>query len=91
MCIMGKEELTRNVLTGIYFRTVDLPVDRNSKMASFRAFRAAGERRKNGARAAVMFPEGGIGNDYPPRLQEFKNGPFLIAIEQQVPVLAVTS
>jgi len=39
----------------------------------------------------VMFPEGGIENDYPPQLQEFKNGPFRLAIEQQIPVLAVTS
>jgi len=89
-CIMGKEELTRNLLTGIYFRTVDLPVDRSSKIASFRAFKAAGERLKNGI-SMVMFPEGGIENDYPPQLQEFKNGPFRLAIEQQVPVLAVSS
>jgi 1-acyl-sn-glycerol-3-phosphate acyltransferase len=89
-CIMGKEELTRNLLTGIFFRTVDLPVDRSSKIASFRAFKAAGERLKNGI-SMVMFPEGGILDDYPPRLQEFKNGPFRLAIEQQVPVLAVTS
>jgi len=90
VCIMGKEELTRNVLTGIYFRTVDLPVDRSSKIASFRAFKAAGERLKSGT-SMIMFPEGGIENDYPPKLQEFKNGPFRLAIEQQVPVLAVTS
>jgi 1-acyl-sn-glycerol-3-phosphate acyltransferase len=90
VCIMGKEELTRNLLTGIYFRTVDLPVDRSSKIASFRAFKAAGDRLKNGI-SMIMFPEGGIEDDYPPRLQEFKNGPFRLAIEQQVPVLAVTS
>jgi 1-acyl-sn-glycerol-3-phosphate acyltransferase len=90
MCIMGKEELARNLLTGIYFRTVDLPVDRSSKTASFRAFRAAGERLKNGI-SMVMFPEGGIADDYPPKLQEFKNGPFRLAIAHRVPVLAVTS
>lgn len=90
MCIMGKEELTRNLLTGIYFRTIDLPVDRSSKRASFRAFKAASERLRDGI-SMVMFPEGGIENDYPPKLQEFKNGPFRLAIEQQVPVLAITS
>ena len=34
LCFMGKEELTRNLVTGIYFRTVDLPVDRGRKSQS---------------------------------------------------------
>lgn len=90
MCIMGKEELKDNLVTGIYFRTVDLPVDRSSKIASFRAFRAAGEKLGNHI-SMVMFPEGGIIDDYPPRLQEFKSGPFRLAIGQKVPVLAISS
>jgi 1-acyl-sn-glycerol-3-phosphate acyltransferase len=87
---MGKAELLDSMITGIYFRTVDIPVNRESKMSSFRAYRAAGERLKNG-NSIIMFPEGGIANDYPPRLQEFKNGPFRLAIEQRVPVLPVSS
>lgn len=90
MCIMGKEEMKDNLVTGIYFRTVDLPVDRSSKMASFRAFRAAGDKLKNGI-SMLMFPEGGIIDDYPPRLQEFKSGPFRLAIENKVPVIPVSS
>ena len=39
----------------------------------------------------IMFPEGGIVDDYPPRVQEFKNGPFRLAIEHKVPVMPVTS
>lgn len=88
--IMGKEELKKGLITGIFFRTVDIPVDRNSKMSSFRAFRKAAERLKSGA-SMVMFPEGGIADDYPPGLQEFKNGPFRLAIEQKAPILPVTS
>ena|ERR1700761_7233995 len=38
----------------------------------------------------IMFPEGGIANDYPPHLQEFKNGPFRLAIEQKIPALPIT-
>lgn len=90
VCIMGKEELKRNLITGVFFRTVDLPVDRSSKIASFRAFKAAGDRLKNGI-SMIMFPEGGIADDYPPRLQEFKSGPFRLAIEHKVPVLAISS
>jgi len=39
----------------------------------------------------IIFPEGKIAAIYPPQLQEFKIGPFRLAIEQQVPVVPVTS
>jgi len=40
---MGKEELTEGVVTRLFFRTVDIPVNRDSKMSSFRAFKKAKE------------------------------------------------
>jgi 1-acyl-sn-glycerol-3-phosphate acyltransferase len=89
-CFMGKEELKDGLITGIYFRTVDLPVDRKSKLSAFRAFKKAGDKLKRGT-SMIMFPEGGIADDYPPTVQEFKNGPFRLAIEQQVPIIPVTS
>ena len=89
-CFMGKEELLDSIVTSIYFRTVDIPVNRDSKMSAFRAFKVAVDKLKNGI-SMVMFPEGGIANDYPPQVQEFKNGPFRLAIEQKVPVIPVTS
>jgi 1-acyl-sn-glycerol-3-phosphate acyltransferase len=87
---MGKEELKDGLITGIYFRTVDLPVDRKNKISAFRAFKTAAGKLKNG-NSMIMFPEGGIIDDYPPMVQEFKNGPFRLAIEQKVPVIPVTS
>ena len=89
-CIMGKEELLDDIITGIYFKTVDIPVNRTSKMSAFRAFKAASERLKNGINM-IMFPEGGIADDYPPKVQEFKNGPFRLAIEQKIPIIPVSS
>jgi 1-acyl-sn-glycerol-3-phosphate acyltransferase len=89
-CFMGKESLLDNMVTAIYFRTVDIPVNRDNKMSAFRAFKAAAERLKNNI-SLVMFPEGGIADDYPPRLQEFKNGPFRLAIEQKVSIIPVSS
>jgi 1-acyl-sn-glycerol-3-phosphate acyltransferase len=89
-CFMGKKELLDNLITGIYFRTVDLPVNRDSKMSAFRAFKAASERLKNHVNM-IMFPEGGIADDYPPKLQEFKNGPFRLAIEQKIPIIPISS
>lgn len=86
---MGKEELLKNFITGIYFRTIDIPLNRESKMSAFRAFKRAGENLKEG-KHLVIFPEGMISESYPPVLQPFKNGPFKLAIENGVPILPVT-
>ena len=87
---MGKEELLKNFAIGIFFRSVDIPVNRESKMSSFRAFKKATERLTGGT-SVVIFPEGKIPDDYPPRLHEFKNGPFRLAIELKIPIIPVTS
>ncbi len=87
---MGKEELLNNFAVGIFFRSVDIPVNRESKMSSFRAFKKAAERLAEGY-SVVIFPEGKIPNEYPPQLHEFKNGPFRLAIDLKIPIIPVTS
>jgi 1-acyl-sn-glycerol-3-phosphate acyltransferase len=87
---MGKQELEDGVVTGLFFRSVDIPVNRDSKMSSFRAFKKASEKLQSGI-SMVIFPEGMISDNYPPKLCEFKNGPFRLAIEHQIPILPVTS
>ncbi|MGN6398017.1 MAG: lysophospholipid acyltransferase family protein [Mucilaginibacter sp.] len=87
---MGKEELKDGLVTGLFFRTVDIPVNRDSKLSSYRAFKKASERLKEGV-TLIIFPEGKISDDYPPTLHEFKNGPFRLAIEHKIPVIPVSS
>jgi 1-acyl-sn-glycerol-3-phosphate acyltransferase len=72
---MGKQELINGMVTGIYFRTVDIAVNRDSKMSAFRAFKAAEEKLDTGI-SMFMFPEGGIADDYPPDVQHFKEWSF---------------
>lgn len=86
---IGKEELLNNLITGIYFRTIDIPLNRESKMSGFRAFKKASENLKEG-KHLIIFPEGMISDCYPPVLQSFKNGPFKLAIEQGVSILPIT-
>lgn len=86
---IGKEELLDNLVTGIYFRTIDIPVNRESKISGFRALQRAAANLKEG-KHLVVFPEGMISEHYPPELQLFKNGPFKLAIEQGVSILPVT-
>ena len=38
----------------------------------------------------IIFPEGKIDDAYPPVLQEFKNGPFRLAIENNIPIVPVS-
>ena len=85
---MGKVELLKNPITSIFFKTIDIPVDRVSKLSSYRAFKMAQKRIEEG-RSVIIFPEGGIEGGYPPQLQPFKNGPFRLAIENNVPILPV--
>ncbi|MBB6110186.1 lysophospholipid acyltransferase family protein [Mucilaginibacter lappiensis] len=89
-CFMGKQELEDGLVTGLFFRSVDIAVNRDSKMSSFRAFKKAAEKLQSGI-TMIIFPEGKIADDYPPQLQEFKNGPFRLAIELKIPIIAVTS
>ncbi len=89
-CFIGKEELLDNMVLGFFFRTIDITVNRDSKMSSFRAFKAAAERLKDGI-SVVIFPEATIPLIYPPELSAFKNGAFRLAIELKIPILPVTS
>lgn len=86
---MGKEDLLKNPVLKIFFSTIDIPVNRDSKMSSFRAFKRAGDSLLKGS-SLIIFPEGGIGEVYPPELMPFKNGPFRLAIDTNTPIVAVS-
>lgn len=87
---MGKDELLNNPVLGIFFKTIDIPVNRNSRISAFRAFKKAGENLEQGM-SLIIFPEGGIDSgQYPPVLQPFKNGPFRLAIEKNIPIVPVS-
>jgi 1-acyl-sn-glycerol-3-phosphate acyltransferase len=98
MCILikgeysfiGKEALKDGLVTGLFFRSVDIPVNRDSNISSYRAFKKAAEKLENGT-SVVIFPEGKIGDEYPPILHSFKNGPFKLAIELKIPIIPVSS
>ena len=90
LAFIGKEELLNNMVTGFFFRTIDITVNRDSKMSSFRAFKRAAEKLKAGINV-VIFPEATIPLAYPPKLHAFKNGAFRLAIEQKIPILPITA
>lgn len=86
---MGKDELLDNYVLKLFFETIDIALNRDSKISAFKAFKKGEAYLKQGM-SLVIFPEGKIGDEYPPVLHEFKNGPFRLAIEQQIPIIAIS-
>jgi 1-acyl-sn-glycerol-3-phosphate acyltransferase len=85
---MGKSELLRWPVLSIFFRKVDIAVNREKRHSAMRSIiRAKTELSKGWS--IVIFPEGKIPIDAP-KLDHFKSGPFKLAIEAQVPVLPIT-
>jgi 1-acyl-sn-glycerol-3-phosphate acyltransferase len=58
-------------------------------MSAFKAFKKAGQYLDMGMSLAI-FPEGKIPDGYPPVLDDFKNGPFRLAVEHKIPIIPVT-
>ncbi len=86
---VGKRELSKLPLFGFMFRKLHITVDRESKRGSYETYQQCKEMIQKG-RSLVLFPEGGITSRCPPKMGRFKDGPFRIAIEQQIPVIPVT-
>jgi 1-acyl-sn-glycerol-3-phosphate acyltransferase len=85
---MGKAQLAKIPLFGIFFRTVDVAVNRESMRDSHKAFVLAGNKLDHDY-SILIFPEGTIW-DKTPLLKPFKNGAFKLAIEKKVPIVPVT-
>jgi 1-acyl-sn-glycerol-3-phosphate acyltransferase len=85
---MGKAELKKVPLFNAFFSRMNIPVNRKSRKDSHRAFVRAGEDIDKGI-SITLFPEGTIHHNGPV-MGRFKNGPFRLAIEKQVPVVPIT-
>jgi 1-acyl-sn-glycerol-3-phosphate acyltransferase len=86
---MAKIELERIPVFGIFFRTIDIAVDRKNVRHAAWAFHQAKQQIIEDKRSIVIFPEGTILNSVP-KLGRFKEGAFRLAIETQTPILPVT-
>lgn len=86
---VGKASLTKVPLFGYMFRKLHIAVDRRSRVSGYRSLLAAHAAIDRGS-SLIIFPEGGIHDVPQPRLMPFKDGPFRIAIEKQIPMVPVT-
>ena len=85
---MGKAELRKVPLFRRFFDRMNIPVNRKSVLDSHRAFRRAASDIDKGI-SVTLFPEGTI-HHQGPVMGRFKNGPFRLAIEKQIPIVPIT-
>lgn len=85
---MAKKEWADIPVFGIFFRTVDMSVDRSSVTSSYRAFQKATKSLEEGMNL-VIYPEGTMWANSP-LTERFKNGAFRLAIDAGVEVVPVT-
>lgn len=85
---MGKSELLKLPLFNIFFKYLDIPVNRRSISDAHRAFTDAGNWIDKGY-SQVIYPEGTISSEG--KLKAFKNGAFKLAIEKQIPIVPVAN
>ncbi len=74
-------------LYGIWFRTLDLAVNKKDPKDAARAFLQVKETLLSG-RSVVVFPEGTV-SPHVPKLMPFKEGAFKLAVETGLPLLPV--
>ena len=85
---IGKAEIATIPIFGYFYKNNSVIVNRNNRKDSYTAFLQAAEKIKQGLNMCI-FPEGGIPNSEI-FLKKFKNGPFRLAIEQNIPIVPIT-
>ena len=85
---MGKVQLGNWWFFNIFFHKMNILIDKTNLRASYNSYQRAADDLKKGIPIGV-YPEAVIPDD-PPKMLPFKNSPFKIAIEAQVPIVPVT-
>jgi 1-acyl-sn-glycerol-3-phosphate acyltransferase len=85
---IGKGELLKWPMFSLFFKTMDIPVNRENNKSAYASLQKAYQAIDEGA-CIAMYPEGTIPLSSP-RMKAFKNGAFRMAIDKQVPIVPVT-
>ena len=86
---VGKASLGKVPMFGYMFRNLYISVDRSSQKARYQTLEDS-YRAIDKNRSIAIFPEGTIPTSSWPKMISFKDGPFRIAIEKQIPIVPVT-
>src|SRR5688572_10300322 len=86
---VGKSEMSKVPLFGYMYSKLHITVDR-TKLKSRYASLEKSARAIDEGKSLIIYPEGGIITEKDPVLSKFKDGPFRVAIEKQIPIVPVT-
>jgi len=86
---VGKNSMEKIPFFGYWYRKLHITVDRDSLNSRYKTLIKAKSAVREG-HSILMYPEGGIITAGPPKLGKFKDGPFRVAIEEQIPLVPVT-
>ena len=86
---VGKSDMENIPFFGWMYRHLHITVDRSKLRSKYDVYVKSGQALDEG-KSIVIYPEGGIFSPYPPQLARFKEGPFRLAIEKQIPIVPVT-
>lgn len=86
---VGKASIRKAPLFGFYFKNLHIAVDRDRLKSRAETMKLAGNALDSGS-SIIIFPEGGIFAQNPPKMSPFKNGAFRLALEKQIPIIPVT-
>ncbi len=85
---LAKVELKKIPLFSIFFNGMDIPVDRKNIKAAHQSLELCAQALDKGFNITI-FPEGTISSDGV--LKPFKSGAFKLAIEKQLPIVAIVN
>jgi 1-acyl-sn-glycerol-3-phosphate acyltransferase len=86
---VGKSGMNKIPLFGFMYSRLHITVDRSKLKSKYstllRSMQAIDE-----GKSLIIYPEGGVVTKNPPKMASFKDGPFRLAIEKQIPIVPVT-
>lgn len=85
---LGKKELGKVPLLNIFFKKMNILIDRVNAKASHESITAV-VKQMNKGRSVVIFPEGTISKSAP-EMRPFKNGAFRVALENKISILPIS-
>ncbi len=86
---LGKAELLKWPIVKIFFRNMDIPVDRSNSIKAKKSIELTKEAVQKGFSIAI-FPEGLIPAEGIPTMKPFKRGAFVLAVSQQVEIVPIS-
>ncbi len=86
---LGKSEILKYPLIKTYFKKMNIPVFRDSRVKAAKSLIQASREVKKGW-SIMIFPEGGIPDNDNPRMIEFKQGAFQLAKNLKVPIVPIS-